>query len=40
MWKVRKKNPARQKISKYLEDLDKTITQQNLSDLYIDHFSK
>ena len=31
---------ARQKISKYLEDLDNTITQQNLGDFSIYHFSK
>lgn len=38
--KNKQKNPARQKISKYLEDLDNTITQQNLSDLSIERSSK
>lgn len=38
--KNKQKIPARQKISKYLEDLDNTITQQNLSDLSIERSSK
>ena len=36
----RAERTARQKISKYLEDLDNTITQQNLGDFSIYHFSK